>query len=164
MKRFIATFAIVVLILGAFVSCSGSGDTETPETVATEGYTYRTLSFEKPKIWIETSESNENRMILKSSDYSQDPSSVVISAISNLDMTPLEYANLVKEELDIPESPEDMTFGDKTYTALKANNQIPTFNFFLKFDDLTYLVVYANMNDEITENAKAFLSSIEHIK
>ncbi len=159
MRRFF-NVGVILFVLFSMVSCGQTASVDT-ELQVTEQI-FEGISFDRPVDWTVTSEEGEsNSILIKSNSTYHNHSVLVVSLISGIDMTAMDYANSVFEGLENASSPEEVKFGDLSFPMVEITQNTTTYNFFFSVAPDIYFFTYANMENRIEKELEDILASLK---
>lgn len=153
--------AVVIMFL---IPCIASCGTERPaiDEIETTEQIFEGIVFNRPSDWIVGGGEGES-LVLESSRTSGDTFVIDIQIIKDIQLSAMEFAQKVKDELDNASEPVEITFGENTYARTSITQNIVTHTYIITFQGDAYVFTYGNYNNKLSEGAKIVLSSVRFI-
>ncbi|MEZ4813257.1 MAG: hypothetical protein R2883_07280 [Caldisericia bacterium] len=151
---------LILFLLFSIVSCGQTANVDT-ELQVTEQI-FEGISFNRPVDWtVTTEEAESNSILIKSNSTYHNHSVLVVSLISGIDMTAMDYAKSVFEGLENASNPKEMKFGDLSFPMVTITQNTTTYNFFFSSGPDIYFFTYANMENRIEKELEDILASLK---
>jgi len=159
--RYFKTLLIVIIFIPLLISC-GQNSSSTKEIVTTEQM-YAGILFDRPADWVVSMNKDENSLMLESSLVDSDTSVIDIRQIKDLNLSAMEFAKKVQEEMKNASEPEEVTFGEKTYAKITITQNTTTHTYICSHGNDAYIFTYGNFENELSEGARIILSSVRFV-